>query len=425
MGLESPWSTVNNRYFIHSDAVARRSADTIFVVNRFLSDNILVLNAAANYAVIDQYSTGLNSNPYDIEVVAPGRAYIPRYEETSLWVVEPLHGGLLNSVDLAIFADADGIPEMSQVAAVGTRAFVTIQRLDRLQAYLPPAGGSSIAVIDINSDQIVDANPLTAPLDAIALPVENPTGDLWYDRSVNRLLVVCSGEFLVNDGGLVVVNPFTLQSEGLMSSEAQLGGDLQAARLTNAQVGWAIISDSSFRTSLVRFDVTTGDLIQNVYTSAGFDLSDLEISSSGKLYLSDRTPQNPGVRIYDAFTGASLGGPIATGLPPFDLVLRDDAPEGPITQAPARRVLELNAWPNPFNPRVSLELRGAQTQAVLEVVDARGRRLRRLAPRSGEDGVLLYEWDGTDSGGQAVSSGSYWASVVGEAHGAISLSLVR
>ena len=38
MMLNAPWTTSNDLYTIHSDAVARRSGNTIFVVNRFLAD---------------------------------------------------------------------------------------------------------------------------------------------------------------------------------------------------------------------------------------------------------------------------------------------------------------------------------------------------------------------------------------------------
>jgi len=430
MLLQSPWTVGIDLYTIHSDAVARRWGDTIFVVNRYLADNILVLDAANGYAVIDQYSTGLNSNPYDLEVVRPGRAYIPRYEETTLWVVEPLHGTLLATVDLSLFADADGIPEMAQVAAVGDFAFVSLQRLDRNSPYLPPAGGSSLAVIDTRTDQVVDADPSTPQLDPIVLPAENPSGDLWYDRHLNRLLVVCSGNFLVADGGLVVVNPFTRQSEGFVATESQLGGDLQAARLASADLGWAIVSDASFRTLLLRFDVASGAVLDTVLTPAGFDLSDLEISDTGRVYVADRSAQAPGVRVYDAQSAQLLSGPNNVGLPPFDIVLRDGSPEGPVVDAPpARPRARLRAWPNPFNPRVTIAWEGDVSawspQDELEIVDARGRVVASLrgtlgpagagvegsdsAGGSGAAGAVRYVWDGRDRQGRQVASGVYWA----------------
>ena len=431
MQLESPWTTSNDLYTIHSDAVARRYGDTIFVVNRYLADNILVLDAANGYAVIDQYSTGLNSNPYDLEVVREGKAYISRYEETTLWAVEPLHGTLLTTIDLSAFADSDGIPEMSQVAAVGDFAFVSLQRLDRASTYLPPAGGSSLAVIDTRTDTVVDADPSTGGIDPILLPAENPSGDLWFDRHLHRLLVVCSGSFGVEDGGLAVVNPFTRKSEGLVTTESQLGGDLQAARLASDELGWAIVSDASFRTLLVRFDVASGAVVDTVLTPSGWDLSDLEISDTGKVYVSDRNAQAPGVRVYDAFSAQLLSGPNGVGLPPFDIVLRDGSPEGPVTDAPLPHSRgRLKAWPNPFNPRVTIQWEGdASSWSVddeLEIVDARGQLIARVRGSRSGSGAVNYVWNGTDSAGRPVASGTYWGRVkVGGQEAVVKVGLVR
>jgi len=426
MLLDAPYTPTNDLYTIHGDAVARRNQNTIFVINRYLADNVLVLDATSGYGVIDQYSTGLDSNPQDLEVVRPGRAYLTRLEETQLWVVEPLHGSLLATVDLAPFADADGIPEMAQVAAVGDFAFVALQRLDRLQSNLPPAGGSCLVVIDTRTDQPVDAVAGTPAIDPILLPAQNPSGDLWYERNLNRLLVICSGEFPLLDGGLAVVDPFTRQSEGFVTTEAQLGGNLQAARLASSDLGWAIVSNSSFQTLLLRFEVSSGAVLDTVLTSSGFDLSDLEISQQGKVYVSDRNAQNPGIRVYDAFSKAALAGPIGVGLPPFDLVLRDGSPEGPITGTPpARERARLSAWPNPFNPRVNLELSAASGRPQLMILDARGRLVTRLRPSEGDSDRLLYHWDGRDRAGKTVASGVYWARPADVGVSALKLILVR
>jgi hypothetical protein len=408
MDLDAPYGVDMDLYTIHSDAVARREGDLVFVLNRYLADNVLVLDASAGWSVVDQWSAGLDANPYDLEQVAPGRAYLTRYETTVLWVVRPTDGTVLGTVDLAAFADADGIPEMSQIATVGSSAFVSLQRLDRNQTFLPPAGGSCLVVLDTTSDAVVDADPQHPGIDPIDLPVENPSGDLWYDRRLNRLLVVCSGDFLALDGGLVQVNPFTLRAEGLVTTEAQLGGDLQAARLASSTVGWAVVSDASFRTSLVRFDVATGAVVQTALTTAGFDLSDLEISVDGRLYVGDRTPQAPGVRVFDALTGAPLAGPVDVGLPPFDLVLRDGSPTDGATAAPPARRIRLTAWPNPFNPRVRLRLEGAPRGEVVVVRDLRGRIVARLRPRADAEG-WTYRWDGTDVDGREVAAGVYVA----------------
>lgn len=86
----------------------------------------------------------------------------------------------------------------------------------------------------------------------------------------------------------------------------------------------------------------------------------------------------------------------------------------PVTDAPARARGEWSLRtpvPNPFNPRTELfvEFTGAQSRVVaLEVIDARGRIVRRLL-----EGVevsapgITVRWDGLDDQGNAAASGAY------------------
>jgi hypothetical protein len=76
---------------------------------------------------------------------------------------------------------------------------------------------------------------------------------------------------------------------------------------------------------------------------------------------------------------------------------------------PARSVLGTN-YPNPFNPQTmipfSLARRGAVT---LNVYDARGHLVRGLAAGEFAPGAHVVSWDGTDDGGRALASGTYFA----------------
>jgi hypothetical protein len=283
-------------------------------------------------------------------------------------------------------------------------------------------------VIDVATDGVIDANPDTPQIDCILLQLQNPTGDVWYDRILHRVLVVSSGEFLVLDGGIEAVNPFTFETEVLITEQA-LGADLNAARIVSPTLGYAIVNDASFNTCLVSFDPSTGQLLDSVLCTDGFQLSDLEVSLDGKLYVCDRTPVNPGIRVYDAATGALLNGPVNVGLPPYDLVILDGSPHGPVAHAPvalsARQTL--HARPNPFNPRVVIELRGplAEEAVDLRICDARGRVVTTLASPRREEDRWVYEWNGHDERGRPVASGTYRAAAVDGSTSPIPLSLVR
>ena len=168
VGLDSPWTAQTNLRQIGSDPQVRYFDGLIYVVNRFLSDNIQVLDPARSFATIAEHSVGAGSNPQDIVVIDPGRAYVTRYESTWMYEFDPSTGMVLDSIDLSLFADADGLPEMSRIVRDGDMLFVQVQRIDRDNFWTPLVPGY-LAVIDMTTNQVVDANPGTAGVQPIEL----------------------------------------------------------------------------------------------------------------------------------------------------------------------------------------------------------------------------------------------------------------
>lgn len=418
IGLDGGYPTTIDEYTVHSDAVVRAWGRYVFVVNRMFADNVLVLDAGDAYRVVRQFSvasTGLN--PRDIEVIDASKAYVSLFESNEILVCNPLTGATSGTIDLSGFVVDDALVEADQMLRLGSRVFLALQNLDRRVAPWAPTGGSMLVVIDATTDTIVDADPETPGVQGIALQAQNPYGRLAYDSARQRVLTAQVGTFGVLDGGLEVVQPYTLVSEGLLVTEAELGGDLLDFALASPTIGWALISKPDFSTCLVRFDPSTGTKIDEVLCTSGFDLADLEISTDGRLFVGDRRAANPGVRVLDALTGATLAGPISTGLPPFDFVLIEGVPTD--APAPAPRTT-LRAYPNPFNPRTTIEVTGVAAGEV-EILNARGQVVARLGVVGGRT-----TWDGTDVAGRTVSSGSYRARVVGRRDTmSIPLTLIR
>src|SRR5262245_1085421 len=75
-----------------SDAVLRSFSGLIYAVNRFNFDNIQVIDPANGFATIQQFSVGNGSNPTDIALVSPTKAYVARYGSADLWIVNPQTG---------------------------------------------------------------------------------------------------------------------------------------------------------------------------------------------------------------------------------------------------------------------------------------------------------------------------------------------
>lgn len=393
---------------ISSDAVVRWHGGLVYVVNRFNHDNIQVLDPAAGYAVVRQFSVGNGSNPQDIEFASASKAFVTRYELDDLLVVNPATGAVLDSIPLAPFADADGIPEMSRMAIRGGRLFVALQRLDRNDFYAP-AGGSQIVVVDVATHAVLDANPALPGTQGVLLPAQNPKTELVVDAG-GRLVVGCAGAFGLLDGAVVRLDPATLAVTTEIT-EGALGGDLNDVATLDAVRGFVVVNDASFATVLksYRRDLATA---QTVLASPGFDLADIEINDRGELWVCDRRIANPGVRVFDAATHAPLTpSPIGTGLPPFDIAF-DGAPGPVAVEGAAGAPVGLafrGAWPNPSRGAVRLgfALGAAGGDLEVEIVDVAGRRCWSTvvrAPGAGEHGVA---WDGRTVRGAAAPAGLY------------------
>ena len=414
-----PWSVDANIGSIHSDAVARHHGGLIYVVNRLYADNIQVLDPQQNFATVIQFSVGPGSNPQDIAVVSPSRAYVSRYETAWLYEVDPAAGAVLDSIDLSGFADADGIPDMAQMALVGDLLFVAIQRLDRDNYWLP-VPPSYLAVIDTNTNALVDADPVTPGIQGIELTGLNPTSEIQVDEEAGIIYVGESGLWNVSDGGVDAVDAIGLTALGFVTTEGQLGGDIGDFTLPVNGRAHAVVSVSTpgWESYCVSFDWADGDLIDEVWRPGGFSVEDIEVHpGTGQLFLCDRTYTGPGVRVFDVADGSQLTtGPLSVGLPPFDLVIVGDAVTGVgDTATDPGLTLQVASNPGGAETLIAFTLPGGGS-VRLDIYDVSGRRVRELARGPLGEGEHVASWDGRDSRGRPVASGVYFVRV--EAGGA-------
>ncbi len=394
---------------VHSDARIRWYQGLLYVLNRIPQDNVQVIDPAQGYATLRQFSVGNGSNPADIAFLSPTKAYVSRYGSPDLLVVNPATGAPLDTISLAAFADADGVPDMDHVIRVGTYLFVALQRLTGFQ----PVNPSQVAVIDVSADTVLDVDPLTPGKQAIALSTRNPITAFGYDRPSGRLLLGCVGAYGANDGGIEYLDPFALRSAGLAITEAALGGDVLDLDWGGAARSHAIVSDASFNTCLVAWSAVTGTTLgPPIVCPGGFSLADCAANDRGELYLANGSFTGPGVFVYPAAGGAALAGPLDTGLPPNAITFDEatDAATGIPPGGPGRAGLS-PPRPNPARglARFTLRLEGAARVRV-EVFDVSGRRVRELADGPRVAGVAELEWDLRDEAGRAVPSGIYLVS---------------
>lgn len=326
--VETPEEALVNLGRIHSDAVALHHQGIVYVINRLGGDSIQALDPQAGYATLWECSVGNGTNPHDLVFAAPDKAYVTLYERRELLIVDPSAGAscagfITGSIDLGALADADGLPEMDTATIFDGRLYVTLQRLDR-RAFFQPSEFSAIAVIDVATDTLIDADPSTPAPDGIRLTGKNPfTGGqgILVDGE-GRLVIGEVGSFAdLADGGIERVDPVALRAEGFLITEAELGGNLTDFVLVGEREGYAIVTDLSFFNTLVRFDPMER-IVTGVVTTSEEYLVDIELEPlRGELYLTDRSLFQPGIRIFRTGDALELTAqPIATGLPPFDIV---------------------------------------------------------------------------------------------------------
>ena len=309
--------------FTDGDSVLRVQLDRVFVLNRFAANNVQEIDVAADqFSTKMQCSLGVGANPHDIALLTDAKGYVTRYDKPNLGVIDltvdsTCNGFVSELIDLGPAADDDGIPEMDQSALVGDRLFVALQLLDRRRFFVP-TGPGALAVIDVVSDELIDTIPLE-----ISNPFAETKGLIYHEPS-GRLYVAGPGTLFTNleDGGIETVDVATQQSDGILMTGAELGGDLTDIVIVGTARAYAVVAGEGFVASLVEVDLAARTVVDVLATSE-FSFSDIELSESGLLCLADRDPFEPGVRCWDIADNRELTSePVYPGLMPFNLFFR-------------------------------------------------------------------------------------------------------
>jgi hypothetical protein len=306
---------VSPQRILNSDAVARAFNGLVYVVNRFFGDNIQIIDPAQDFATTRQCLTGAGSNPQDIAFVDAEKGYVSLGGGTEVLVVDPSPSSdcsdfIRDRIDLAELADDDGKPELYLMAIVGDRLYVELQKLDQNNFFVPAENGS-LAVIDTTTDAFVEEIVLTG---------QNPFGQTKGIPTRNGALLVNQiGLFGVTDGGIERVDPVSGQPQGYIIAESDLGADIVDFVMLSDTVGYAVLSLPDFTNSVVLFDVDLREATATLIS--GESISDIELNDRARLFVAQRTLQNPGVRIFDTADNSEVtGAPLNLELPPFDIV---------------------------------------------------------------------------------------------------------
>lgn len=306
-----------------SDAVLRSFGNYIYVINRFGADTIQVIDPK-DFSVVANYSVGAGSNPQDIFIASETKAYVSRLDsqndpenQDDVLVVNPFTGEIIYGIDLKPFTfdDGDRLARAAQMVGVGKNLFVLIQDLPSNLLDSANVSGK-IAVIDMESDSVVEV---------IGLVGRNPS-DITYSAITQKIYVIDTGVFDnfttdVGDpyGGVEVVDPGLMQSDGIIIDDAQFGDYLMEIRLTEER-GYTVVGGASVASfDMANYEVISSDL----YFSAGMFVPDIAVDGDGRVLVTERDMTDSGVVILDGTSGDLLNGPIGVGALPASIAFFD------------------------------------------------------------------------------------------------------
>jgi len=297
-----------NRATVSSDPVVRVFGTCVFIINRFGADNIQVLRAS-DLMLIKQYSTGAGSNPHDLAVISAQKAYIARYGSRALQIVHPLTGAELGTIDLSGF-DSGQPPEMESVVLVGSRALVTMERLD---ANFSPQGNGLVALIDTSTDTLIDRDPGTGGIQAVLLSRQNPFG---VARSTTGLGWVSTvGDFFSTTGCVETIDPIGMTASGCIITQEQFGGSVNSLSL-GGTAGYASVTTgfSPPRSHVVRF--TLGGASPTPFGGTDSNKIEAQVAPDETVWVADTATSSRGIRVF-APSGIELtSAPLDIGKPP-------------------------------------------------------------------------------------------------------------
>ena len=313
--VEKPRLVQENLLPTISDIKMAARGEFFYRIARYNGDSVTKFAAAAPAQPIWQYSTMddsdamATSNPQSLIFATDNKAYIPRFQSTKMWVVNPSttdeSGFKLGTVDLSAYADADGLPEMTQGVVVGDKLFLLVQRLDQDNGWLPQT--PYLVVIDTNTNQEIDTKSAgSANLKGIPLPVKNPWNIVYkngkiYINGAGSYANSWSGTPADYSGGIVAVDPASYEVTTLVDdgdAENHPYGNISGLTVVSAAKGYFISYLGWGDNVLYSFNPTTGAVAEAPLASfpgeTKTNISALGVDNAGMVWVCSNTAKGGG-----------------------------------------------------------------------------------------------------------------------------------
>lgn len=286
--------------------------------------------------VFADYSTKDNndddtSNPYNLVFVNETKAYLLRYADAKIWIVNPSAAQeedfKIGEIDLSAYADIDGSPEASQGVIIGDKLFVILQRLE----YYVPNNTAYAAVIDTNTDEEIDLN-IDTNLKGIPLQGRNPLSIRYHEAA--GLFVQSVGDYgdsysanprpIGYSGGIEKIDLETYTTRLIVDdgdADNHPYGQISGLALINENTAYFVGYAGWGDTTLYRFNPTTGEVSRTAEENnlAGIDIRFLETGPENRLWVGIADIAQPYITLLDPQADSILA-QIETSQNPTDLV---------------------------------------------------------------------------------------------------------
>jgi hypothetical protein len=253
-----------------SDVVLDSAAGILYAIQRTVG--VVTGYRGGNIGQVTlEVNVGSDANPYAVANVS-GRLWVACYNSSFLKGIDPASQKVVDSIDLAAYADTKDGQKVPQVFAIHSWNGKLAVVLGRLNGY-DPGDSSIVLLIDPSSKQAQKR---------IALPWKNAYAAAW---SGSQVLVACVGSWGVLDGAVVDVDLSTGKANTVIT-EGNLGGDVSMVAFGPAGEAFVGISDTATYDESVRtLNLSSGALGPKVSGTANvgafsWDGSDLWLGSS-------------------------------------------------------------------------------------------------------------------------------------------------
>jgi len=297
------------------------------------------LLSTANWTYSTNDSQETSSNPYKVLEVSSSKAYILRYDQTAVWIVDPSatdeQDFKIGELDLSDYvasteATTGTSVEMVDGAIVDGKLFIAMQRLrDGTQGKWGPAYSytyaSKVAVFDITTDSEID----TTPADSTDEKAISLTGNNIQALSVadSQIFAASRGDYDTNYGRLETINSADYSVNTLLEGSSLEGHILDVVAISDTQL-YFLVDFSGYNDSQEwvsrqgLYKSSNGRVSTMLDKSLNTSFPAIEKDNDGTLWIASADESNPGVYRVDGTTNeADLF--IPTLLNPTKIVFRD------------------------------------------------------------------------------------------------------